>query len=299
MKLSIVTPAYNSAAHISRTIDSVLSQVGNFEIEYIVVDGLSTDNTCDIVREYIRKLESKLLQISCNNISLRLISEKDNGMYDAINKGFAHATGDVFAWINSDDTYLPGAFETMTKVFGTFPDVEWAKGITNIAELDDPETPKRGTCYVYNPLWLKAGIYGVFAYFVHQDSVFWRKSLWNKVGSINKGLKYAGDYELWTNMAKHTSLWSVNTPVSVFHKRAGQLSGNMTAYRAEQANVRAKLPKLRSAQVIKLFFWSKRFVPSPLHALLYPLLFTNRNRYYIEPADPSPIKKFARTYFIS
>ncbi len=299
MKLSIVTPAYNSAAHISRTIDSVLSQVGNFEIEYIVVDGLSTDNTCDIVREYIRKLESKSLQVSCNNISLRLISEKDNGMYDAINKGFAHATGDVFAWINSDDTYLPGAFETMTKVFGTFPDVEWAKGVTNIAELDDPETPKSGTCYVYNPLWLKAGIYGVFAYFVHQDSVFWRKSLWNKVGSINKSLKYAGDYELWTNMAKHTSLWSVNTPVSVFHKRAGQLSGNMTAYRAEQANVRAKLPKLRSAQVIKLFFWSKRFLHPQLHALLYPLLFTNRNRYYIEPADPSPIKKFARTYFIS
>jgi len=303
MKLSIVTPAYNSADHIRRTIDSVLSQKGNFEIEYIVVDGLSTDNTAAIVREYIEKLDSGTTQTACNAVSLQLISEKDNGMYDAINKGFKRATGDIFAWINSDDEYLPEAFETMTQVFTKFSDIQWAKGITNIASANEskttPKTLKNGYSYVYNTRWLAAGIYGVFAYFVHQDSVFWRKSLWQQAGPIDTSLKYAGDYELWTKMARFTPLWSVEKPVSIFHKRPGQLSADMTKYRAEQATVRARLPHLHLTPLIKLFFWSKSFIFPPLHTLMYTLLFPQRNRYYIEPTENGPVKKSARSYFTS
>jgi len=91
MKISVITPSLNQGAFIERTILSVLSQKGGFELDYIIVDGGSTDNTLDIVRKYQE--------------SLTWISEKDQGQSDAINKGFNLATGELLAWLNSDDTY--------------------------------------------------------------------------------------------------------------------------------------------------------------------------------------------------
>ncbi|HEY4500327.1 MAG TPA: glycosyltransferase, partial [Candidatus Paceibacterota bacterium] len=99
MKFSIVTPVYNGQAHIRETIESVLSQEGDFEIEYFIMDGGSTDATVEIVLEYASR-----------DKRVSVFSEKDSGMYDAVNKGFFKATGDVYAYINSDDVYEPGAF---------------------------------------------------------------------------------------------------------------------------------------------------------------------------------------------
>ena len=96
-------------------------------------------------------------------------------MYDAINKGFKIATGDIFAWINHDDKYAPGAFEIILKTFEKFPKIKWLKGITSYINTDNKIT-NSGLCLVYNKEWLKMGIYGRNAYFVHQDSVFWKKN---------------------------------------------------------------------------------------------------------------------------
>jgi len=95
VKFTIVTPSYNQGAFVERTVESVVSQRGDFELEYLVVDGGSTDGTLDVLRRYEGRL--------------RFVSERDRGQSDAINKGFRAATGDVVAWLNSDDTYAPRA----------------------------------------------------------------------------------------------------------------------------------------------------------------------------------------------
>ncbi|MGB8167987.1 MAG: glycosyltransferase, partial [Chthoniobacteraceae bacterium] len=97
MKVSIVTVSFNSARTIEETIQSVLSQEG-IEIEYIIVDGASRDGTAEIIRRYEKKLAW-------------WVSEPDRGQVDALNKGFAHATGEVLGFLNADDVMLPGALK--------------------------------------------------------------------------------------------------------------------------------------------------------------------------------------------
>src|SRR5678809_715869 len=110
-RISIVTPSYNQAKFVGETIESVLSQEGNFEIEYSVMDGGSTDGSVDIIRRYADLVASGRWPVRCGGITMSWISERDAGQTAAINAGLRHATGDIFSYINSDDLYFSGAFE--------------------------------------------------------------------------------------------------------------------------------------------------------------------------------------------
>lgn len=282
MKLSIITPVYNGEKHITETIESVLSQEGNFEIEYILMDGASTDKTVEIIKSYEERLNTGRYKTHCKKITFRWSSQKDSGMYAAINKGFSLATGNIYAWLNSDDVYMPNAFEKIMKVFEKFPDILWLKGITSYIE-GEPNNPEPGSCYLYTQDWIRRGIYGINAYFIHQDSVFWRKELWEKVGHIDTRLKLAGDYYLWLEFSKHTPLWSVNTPVSYFRKWGGQQTYTMEKYRNEQRLILDG--KEKRNPMVKFFFWLRPKFPDPSRNLflnfLYRALFPGRNKYYI------------------
>jgi len=229
MKFSIVTPSWNSEAYLAETIDSVISQKGDFDIEYIVQDNQSGDRTCEIVRNYMAMLESGSYPIRCKSVSMRLISEPDTGMYDAINRGFSGATGDVYAYINSDDIYLPGAFQVVARCMALRPDVAWLKGITSYINAGSAIIAI-GKCNLYCQEWLRLGIYGRAAGFVQQDSVFWRAALWQTSGGCDSGLKVAGDYRLWMTFAQHARLYSVVAYLSCFRRVQGQLSENMEPY---------------------------------------------------------------------
>jgi glycosyltransferase involved in cell wall biosynthesis len=292
MKFSIVTPTYNSGKYLTETIKSVISQKGNFEIEYIIVDGESNDNTINIVKKYDELIKNNQIQINCNKVKIKWVSEKDNGMYDAINKGFSMATGDIFAWLNSDDIYLPGAFQIIKKTLKKYPEINWLKGITLISD-EKLKTIKKTPCYIFNQKWIKRGIYGRNAYFIHQDSVFWRKELWNKKGEIDKNLKLAGDYYLWIKFAEQSPLWSLNQPISRFRKRRNQLSEDMNNYRKEQKRIKPEQKDFLTFK-IKLFFWSKSKLPSFLKSffiLLYKFLFWKKNEYYINIENKEPVKR--------
>ena len=297
MKFSIITPVYNGDKYIAETIESILSQKGNFEIEYIIQDGGSTDGTLDIIKRYEKLLTEKQYPIKCRAISYQWFSQKDNGMYDAINKGFKMATGDIYAWINADDIYMPNAFEIIFKTFTKFPDIKWLKGTTCIIDKSS-NLIKKLPCYLYNQKWIQRGIYGKNAYFIHQDSVFWKSDLWGKINNIDERFKLAGDYYLWTQFARHSSLWSINIPLSSFRKRKGQLSDDMNNYRKEQSII-SPSPKNWFIFRIKLFFWLKSKTSSmfnPFFLLLYKLLFWNRNKYYIKIQNSQPIIKKTRSY---
>src|SRR5262249_45945988 len=114
MRISLVTPSYNQAPFIRRTIDSVLAQRGDFELDYKVIDGRSTDGTLEILKSYGDRLA--------------WISEPDRGQVDAINRGLRGVTGDIVGWLNSDDVLLPDALARVADAFARNPDAEWLHG---------------------------------------------------------------------------------------------------------------------------------------------------------------------------
>ncbi|MEK7607392.1 MAG: glycosyltransferase family 2 protein [Patescibacteria group bacterium] len=298
MKFSIVTPVFNGKKYISETIESVLSQEGDFEIEYIIVDGKSTDNTLTIIKKYEILLAEKKYPIKCNKLTYAWISEKDNGMYDAINKGFIKATGDVYAYINSDDVYEPEAFATIAKVLQRYPDIEWLKGNNSFIDATSQIT-ETWPCFIYNQMWIESGIYGRNAPFIPQESVFWMASLWKKAGPINESLRLAGDYYLWLQFAKHAPLWSIDKRIARFRILETQLSNRfMGEYRREQLML--SKPKGLLNAIVKLFFWLKSLTPESWNKLFlftYPIIFMTRNKQYIDFDENNvPVKKKAHSF---
>lgn len=270
MKFSIVTPTFNSEKYIRETIESVVSQKGDFSIEYIVLDNHSTDSTQDIVKEYQQLLAAGKIAIFCQAVQLHLISERDSGMYDAIKKGFSEAHGDVFAWINSDDIYLSGAFDIIKKSLDKYPEISWIKGITSYIN-ENSTIYSVGDCNLYRQDWIKAGLYGTALYFIQQDSVFWRVDLWRESGGVDKNLSMAGDYFLWKSFAELTPLYSLNAYVSCFRKTPNQKSLDMHAYWQEiDKNLS---PDKYLSDKVRRYFLGMKFVPYFLRPLCYRLVF--------------------------
>jgi glycosyltransferase involved in cell wall biosynthesis len=267
---------------IQKTIDTVLSQAGDFEIEYIVIDDGGKDTSAAIAEKCKAELEHGTRKIFCKGITMQVIRQENTGMYEAINRGFARATGDIYAWINADDLFEPGALDAMHAVFLKYPDIEWVKGISATIE-EDGSRSREGHCRIYHRDWLANGIYGQEAYFVEQDSVFWRASLWKKIGGMPARYRSAADYWLWIQFAKHARLWSFDAKISCFRKRAGQISKGVAKYKAEQWDARPKRPV--SSWPVRIFFASQAHVGSwslPFYLALYPLVFRG-SREYITP----------------
>ncbi|MDO8604218.1 MAG: glycosyltransferase family 2 protein [bacterium] len=298
MKFSIVTPVYNGEKYLADTIKSVLSQEGDFEIEYIIQDGGSQDKTLEIAKSYAEQINSGKFPIRCKKITVKYFSEKDKGMYDAINKGFARTTGEVCAYINADDIYLPNAFMVVAETFRKFPQIMWVTGATLYDYEDNRTAQKIPMCYIYNQEWIARGVYGRNAYFIHQDSVFWKKQLAVEAGSIPSYLRYAGDYYLWTKFARITELWSINFPISRFRIRAGQLSADMTPYRKEQKMISGE--KIPSSFLIKIFFSLRNIFQQKwlliFFKIIYRSIFFKRNKQYIGIKNLDPEMRTAEYY---
>jgi glycosyltransferase involved in cell wall biosynthesis len=180
--VSIVTPSFNQAPFLEQTIRSVLGQ--NYpRLEYIIVDGGSTDDSVDIIKKYADRLAW-------------WVSEPDRGQTDAINKGFAHARGHILAWLNSDDTYEPGAVAAAVEVLQNSPEIGLAYGDTNFIDGSGCVTgrfPAAQTDYTL----LRRG-------YVHipQQASFFRADLWEKVGPLDPSFFFAMDYDLWVRLAR-------------------------------------------------------------------------------------------------
>ena len=274
MKFSIITPAYNSEQFIAETIESVINQKGNFSIEYIILDNCSTDETISIAKSYQHAIETGARKIHCRGIQIIVISESDFGMYDALNKGFLRASGDIYAWINSDDIYLPGAFAIMAKVFDAYKNVDWLKGITSYITKESTVW-QVGLPYIYAQTWIQAGVYGREKYFIQQDSTFWRSHLWDKVGKIDTNYKRAGDYWLWARFAEVAPLVTVRALVSCFRHVAGQISEDHEAYMKEVKNFKSDDNKLGSK--VKFYSYLEYWIPRIIRPFLFRCFFGREN----------------------
>jgi glycosyltransferase involved in cell wall biosynthesis len=174
-KISIITPSYNQGKFIEETITSVLNQ--NYpNLEYIIVDGGSKDNTLDIIRKYESQLAS-------------WVSEKDSGQSDAINKGFKKATGDIIAWLNSDDILLPGALQKVADALTT-GGYDLVNGYTVV--IDENSNILTSHFTLKQKKWYaKRGIY-----YVNQPAMFWKRSILDKVGYLKEDFHTEMDKEL-------------------------------------------------------------------------------------------------------
>jgi glycosyltransferase involved in cell wall biosynthesis len=186
MLISIVTPSYNQGPYIEETIQSVLAQ-DYPHIEYLIVDGGSTDNTVNIIKKYENKLAW-------------WISERDKGQTDAINKGFARAKGDILAWINSDDTYEPGAVAAAVKYLKKLPGVGMVYGDCNFINDSGHVIGKFNAAQTSYRL-LRQG----YAH-IPQQTMFLRAELWRQVGPLDPSFYFAMDYDLWTRIAARTEI---------------------------------------------------------------------------------------------
>jgi len=231
--VSIVTPCYNAERYIEETIRSVVYQEGDFDIDYVIVDGGSTDETLAVIRKYKDLIESRRCCIRCNGVRLDFISEKDGGMYDALGKGFKRTTGDIIAYINADDYYLPHAFSTVAEILDTFPEVDWITGMN----MGYNEKGQITSCWLplnYNGPKIRRGVYGTVLPHIHQEATFWRNKLLKTLNLDHlREYKFAGDFYLWYTFSKHAKLNIVQSCLAGFRLWGGQLSEQRDKYDKE------------------------------------------------------------------
>ena len=183
-KISIVTPSYNQAQFLEKTILSVLNQ--NYpNLEYIIVDGGSTDDSLEIIKKYEKYLTY-------------WISEKDNGQADAINKGFQKSSGEILAWLNADDLYLPGTLFKVKDNFQKYRENNFIYGHSLLIDKKDNimrasyTIPQTYHSYIYD----RGGN-------IFQGTVFWRRDIFYKYGGLDSKLYFALEYKLFDNFFKN------------------------------------------------------------------------------------------------
>ena len=187
-RISMITPSYNQGAFLDETIRSVLDQ-GYANLEYIVIDGASTDESVEIIRKYEPELAY-------------WISEADTGQSDALNKGFAKATGDIICWINSDDRLMPGVLDRVARHFTENPESIWCGGGCKyidehgFAMGDISILPDTGLASWLTHIKYRKGIF-------LQPSTFWRAEAMHQVGMLREDMHYAFDFEFFYRLRKH------------------------------------------------------------------------------------------------
>ena len=188
-RITVITPSYNQGAFIKETIESVLGQ-SYPDLEYLVMDGGSTDDTIDILKSYGGRL--------------KWVSEKDRGQSDAINKGIRRSTGEIIAYLNSDDLYEKGALEKAARYFTANPESLWMTGRCRIIDTDGAEGRKAITAY-------KNFLLGRYSYnmllvtnFISQPATFMRKRAFSEFGLFDEAQHRVMDYDLWLRLGhKH------------------------------------------------------------------------------------------------
>ena len=182
-RISVVMPSYNQGPFITRAIESVLDQ-GIDDLEMIVMDGGSTDETVDILKRFVRK-----------DSRIRFISEKDRGQAHAVNKGISQTTGQVIGWLNSDDLFYPDALPAVLKFFDSHPAIDVVYGDGDHIDVNDRILRRHPT-----ELWDKTRLEETV--FLSQPSTFFRRSVVQRCGLLDESLHYSLDYEYWIRLSQ-------------------------------------------------------------------------------------------------
>jgi hypothetical protein len=236
-KISLVTAVFNSAKYLEETIRSVLNQ--NYRnLEYVIIDGGSTDGTLDIIRKY----ESHLAY---------WVSEPDRGMYDALNKGFARTTGDVMGWINASDALHVGGLRIVGSVFAQFPEVEWITGRPTILNAEGMTV-----AVLSLKRWSRFRFLAGANRYIQQESTMWRRSLWERSGNhIDDSWGIPSDFGLWVQFFRYAPLYTVDALIGGYrlHDDAQGWQDLEASHRIHDRIIEAELSSLTGHERLRQF----------------------------------------------
>ncbi|OGG12837.1 hypothetical protein A3D77_07310 [Candidatus Gottesmanbacteria bacterium RIFCSPHIGHO2_02_FULL_39_11] len=207
-KISIITPSLNQGKFIEATINSVLSQKYP-HLEYLIIDGCSTDNTLNVLKKYTKHLI--------------WISEKDNGQSDAINKGLKKSTGEIVTYLNADDLLSPCALWKVGEYFQSHKSTMWLTGRCRV--IDEKGNTIRNFATFWKEFWIYTLLVNsdfmrkkilVILNFISQPATFWRRELFLKAGFFDEGLRFVMDYDYWLRLYQLTQLDIIRDQLALF-----------------------------------------------------------------------------------
>jgi glycosyltransferase involved in cell wall biosynthesis len=212
MRFCIVTPSFNQRAYLQQTARSILGQTGDFELNWFVVDGGSSDGTV----EYLKSIFDP---------RVKWISEHDHGQADALNKGLRQADGNVIGWLNSDDLYVTGALSAVADALRRRPNAGWVVGQCRI--IDAQGRMIRSGIAEYKNRRLRRYSYRrlLRENFIAQPAVFWRREWGQKVGPLDPSLFYTMDYDLWLRLGREGDPIVLDQPLAEFRVHASSKTG--------------------------------------------------------------------------
>ena len=241
---TIVTPVYNGEKYISKTIESIINQTYK-NYDYIIIDGLSKDKSLEKIISYKKYIT-------------KIISEEDNGMYDAISKGFSVSRGKYLLWLNSDDILIDkNALYRLHKILNKYS-YDWVVGRVSFIKRNNKIIKLLPLCY---PRFIiSQGLaHNCFWGFVQQENTIFSRELYEKAGGLNTNFRMAGDFDLWRRFAKFKKLDTINISFAAQRQWEGQFQ-ELNFYYKELDKIRCKFN----------IFYLLRIIYS---LILYPLIF--------------------------
>ena len=228
--ISIVTPSYNQGDFLEETLASVLSQEGDFQLDYFVVDGGSSDGSVPLLRRYAERIEAGDWPVRCRGIRFRWLSEKDRGQTDALTKGFRMAEGEILGWLNSDDLYLPGTLQAAANAFRADPETALLYGDADYCDAQGRVIGRYPTeAFDFRKLaWFN---------FLCQPSTFFRRAAFDAVGGLDETLQFAMDYDLFVRLGKRFPVRYLPRTLSMYrlHEASKTVSGDVLLRNEEEA----------------------------------------------------------------
>ncbi len=220
-RISIVTPSYNQAEYIEQTINSIILQKYH-DLEYIIMDGGSTDGTVEIIKKYERYLK-------------HWESQKDDGQADAIFRGFECATGEILGWVNSDDLLLPGALEKVGRFFALHQQEKWVTGGTIIIDTQGNFAHNRlgnPCCNLGAPVTFKHLLFLGCPF--NQPASFWRKDTFFEVNGFDRSLRFCFDYDLFFRLSRKRPSANIKSLLACFRVHEKSKSSTISNIRDEE-----------------------------------------------------------------
>jgi glycosyltransferase involved in cell wall biosynthesis len=262
VKFSLITPSYNHVEFLGRTVDSVLAQSSDVAIEYVVLDGASTDGTVELLRGY--------------GDQLQWTSTPDNGQVDAINRGLQAASGDIVGWLNSDDLLLPGALRRVADAFSNNPSTQWVFGDCIIVDRHDREIRKWISTYKRYQAKRYSRKRLLISNFISQMTVFWRRELIERIGLLDESLPLAFDYDYWIRMANISDPVYIDAPQAAFRWYTTSKSGANVSRQCKEDYEIALREGLSGSRM-----WMKR-LQNWTRIAVYRLSTVRRSRYFLK-----------------